>query len=121
MRTYLAAGVPVALATDDPGVSRSDLIAVFRQAVTDQGLNVGQLRKLARTSLDHAFIEGGNLWKEQDRYGAFAPPCRNDAPDPGRRPGAACRKFLAGSPKAELQWRLEVDWRVFEERYESAT
>ncbi|HET6856976.1 MAG TPA: adenosine deaminase [Streptomyces sp.] len=117
LRRYLAAGVPVALATDDPGVSRSDLTAVFRLAVTDQGLTVRQLRQLARASLDHAFIEGGNLWKERDRYDAFAAPCRNDTPDPGRRPGAACRKYLAGSPKAGLQWRLEEDWRAFTDRY----
>ncbi|MDJ0462451.1 hypothetical protein [Streptomyces sp. H27-C3] len=56
LRTYLAAGVPVALATDDPGVSRSDLTAVFRRAVTDQGLTVGQLRQAARASLDRAFF-----------------------------------------------------------------
>ncbi|MBT2507736.1 adenosine deaminase [Streptomyces sp. ISL-98] len=119
LRTYLAAGVPVALATDDPGVSRSDLTAVFRRAVTDQGLNVAQLRNLSRASLDHAFIEGRTLWKEQDRYGAFVTPCRNDTPGPGLdgSPGADCRKFLADSPKAELQWKLEADWRAFEDRY----
>ncbi|MFI6051209.1 adenosine deaminase [Streptomyces violascens] len=117
LRSYLDAGVPVALATDDPGVSRSDLTAVFQQAVTDQKLTVAQLRRLARASLDHAFIEGSNLWKEQDSYGTFAKPCRNDTPDAHRLPSAGCRTFLAASPKASLQWKLEADWATFLNRY----
>ncbi|MGW2813808.1 adenosine deaminase [Streptomyces sp. NPDC001415] len=117
LRSYLDAGVPVALATDDPGVSRSDLTAVFQQAVTDQQLTVPQLRTLARASLDHAFIEGRNLWKEQDSYGAFAAPCTNDTADSHRLPSAGCRTFLAASPKASLQWKLEADWRDFLNRY----
>ncbi|MFI1179848.1 adenosine deaminase [Streptomyces sp. NPDC020799] len=117
LRTYLDAGVPVALATDDPGVSRGDLTEVFQRAVTEQGLTVAQLRTLARASLDHAFVEGPNLWQEQDRYDTFAGPCRADTPAPGRQPGAGCRAFLAASPKARLQWKLETDWRAFESRY----
>lgn len=117
LRTYLDAGVPVALATDDPGVSRGDLTEVFQRAVTEQGLTVAQLRGLARASLDHAFVEGRNLWQEQDHYDRFAGPCLNDTPAPGRQPGAGCRAFLAASPKAELQWKLETDWRAFESRY----
>ncbi|OAR27681.1 hypothetical protein A8W25_01740 [Streptomyces sp. ERV7] len=113
LHTYLDAGVPLALATDDPGVSRSDLTDVFRLAVTDQGLGIEQLRASARASLDHAFVEGANLWREQDRYDTFAAPCRDDTPDPGRGPGAGCRAFLAASPKAALQWQLERDWRAF--------
>ncbi|RCH70041.1 adenosine deaminase [Streptomyces sp. SDr-06] len=117
LRTYLDAGVPVALATDDPGVSRSDLTAVFQQAVTDQKVTVAHLRTMARASLDHAFVEGRNLWKEQDRYGAYAEPCRNDTPATHRPPSAGCRSFLADSPKAALQWKLEADWRDFDRRY----
>lgn len=114
LHTYLAAGVPLALATDDPGVSRSSLTDVFRLGVTDQHLGVEELRTAARASLDHAFVEGANLWREQDRYDTFAAPCRSDTPDPDRVPGAACRTFLAASPKAALQWRLETDWQAFE-------
>ncbi|MFD9566394.1 hypothetical protein [Streptomyces sp. NPDC059994] len=116
LHTYLDAGVPLALATDDPGVSRSSLTEVFQLGVTDQGLGIEELRTSARASLDHAFVEGANLWQEQDRYDSFAAPCRSDTPDPDRRPGAVCRTFLAGSPKAALQWRLETDWRAFERR-----
>ncbi|MEV6548213.1 adenosine deaminase [Streptomyces sp. NPDC051597] len=116
LHTYLDAGVPLALATDDPGVSGSGLTDVYRLGVTDQGLDMGELRTSARASLDHAFVEGANLWREQDRYDAFAAPCRHDTPDPGHPPGAGCRAFLAASPKAALQWRLETDWRAFGRR-----
>ncbi|MFD7014787.1 adenosine deaminase [Streptomyces sp. NPDC059928] len=117
LRTYLDAGVPVALATDDPGVSRSDLTAVFQQAVTEQYVTIHQLRTMVRASLDHAFIEGPGLWQEQDRYDTFARPCRDDTPDADRPPGADCQAFLDASPKAALQWQLESDWRDFEDRY----
>ncbi|MEU9101029.1 adenosine deaminase [Streptomyces sp. NPDC048361] len=117
LRTYLERGVPVALATDDPGVSRTDLTAVFQQGVTDQELSVAQLRTLARASLDHAFVEGRDLWKEQDRYDTYAEPCTRDTPDSHRLPSRSCRTFLATSPKAALQWKLEADWRDFENRY----
>ncbi|MCT9089027.1 adenosine deaminase [Streptomyces sp. ASQP_92] len=117
LRTYLDAGVPVALATDDPGVSRSDLTAVFQQAVTDQQLTVAHLRTFVRASLDHAFIEGAGLWKEQDRYDAFAKPCAHDAPEAHRPPSASCRALLKASPKAAVQWQLEREWSEFEGRY----
>ncbi|MFK8912406.1 adenosine deaminase, partial [Streptomyces sp. YS-3] len=116
LHTYLDAGVPLALATDDPGVSRSDLTDVYRLGVTDQGLSVAELRTSARASLDHAFVEGANLWREPDRYDTFAAPCRYDTPDPDHRPGAGCRAFLAASTKATLQWNLETEWRAFERR-----
>ncbi|MCX5384268.1 adenosine deaminase [Streptomyces sp. NBC_00083] len=117
LHTYLDRGVPVALATDDPGVSRTDLISAFQQAVTDQELSVAQLRTLARASLDHAFVEGRGLWREQDRYDTYAEPCTQDTPDAHRAPSRSCRTFLAASPKASLQWNLEADWRDFENRY----
>ncbi|WP_328314623.1 adenosine deaminase [Streptomyces sp. NBC_00442] len=120
LHTYLDRGVPVALATDDPGVSRTDLTAVFQQGVTDQELNVVQLRTLARASLDHAFVEGRDLWRERDQYDAYAQPCTQDTPDSHRPPSRTCRAFLAASPKAALQWSLEADWRDFENRYARA-
>ncbi|MEU3373935.1 adenosine deaminase [Streptomyces sp. NPDC006660] len=117
LRAYLDHGVPVALATDDPGVSRTDLTDVYQRGVIEQGLTVTELRTLARASLDHAFVEGRDLWAEQDRYDTFARPCRDDTPDSHRRPGPSCRAFLATSPKAALQWRLEADWRDVAIRY----
>lgn len=54
--TYLAAGVPVTLATDDAGVSRIDLTNEYLRAARDHGLSYRQLKALARTALLKAFL-----------------------------------------------------------------
>jgi adenosine deaminase len=57
LQQYLQAGVPVALATDDQGVSRSSLGGEMLRAAQDQKLGYLQLKALARASLDHAFAD----------------------------------------------------------------
>src|ERR1039458_1565717 len=64
---YLKAGVPVALATDDEGVSRSEMTLEYERAVLDQGLDYITLKKMARTSLEHAFLPGVSLWSDAHR------------------------------------------------------
>lgn len=55
LSAYRAAGVPVALSTDDEGVARSDMTREYLRAVVDQGLDYPALKAMARTSLRHAF------------------------------------------------------------------
>jgi hypothetical protein len=57
LATYLRYGVPVALATDDQGVSRSDMTREYQRAVEDQGVDYPTLRMMARNSLVYAFVE----------------------------------------------------------------
>jgi adenosine deaminase/adenosine deaminase CECR1 len=57
LRAYLDAGVPVALVTDDEGVSRTTLSREFQRAVEEHGLDYWTLRRVARSSLEHAFVE----------------------------------------------------------------
>jgi hypothetical protein len=57
LHAYLRAGVPVALVTDDPGVSRSSMTLEYRKAVLDQSLDYPTLKTLARNSIDFAFVE----------------------------------------------------------------
>jgi hypothetical protein len=57
LRTYLKYGVPVALVTDDAGVSRSTLTLEFRKAVEEQGLDYRTLKRLVRNSLEYSFAE----------------------------------------------------------------
>jgi adenosine deaminase len=54
---YIAAGVPVAIATDDEGVSRSSHTQEFLKAVEDQDLDYRMLKRMARNSLDYAFVD----------------------------------------------------------------
>jgi adenosine deaminase len=65
--TYRAFDVPIALATDDEGISRIDLTGEYRRATTDYHLSYDDLKTLARTSLDHAFLQGDRLWRGPGR------------------------------------------------------
>ena len=64
---YRAAGVPVVLCTDDPGVSRADLTQEYMRAVTEHGLEYTDLRQISRDSLTYSFLEGESLAREQRR------------------------------------------------------
>jgi hypothetical protein len=57
LRTYLKYGVPVALVTDDGGVSRSTLTLEFRKAVDERGLDYRTLKRMARNSLEYSFAD----------------------------------------------------------------
>lgn len=109
---YLAAQVPLVLATDDEGVSRSDLTREFASAATSWHLSYTTLTTLARNSLEYAFVAGTSLWSAPD---SFAPvrACAKDVAG-AAAPNSACAAFLAGSEKARLQWRLESELRRFE-------
>ena len=65
---YLRHGVPVALATDDEGVSRSEMTAEYLRAAEDQQLGYQDLKAMARTSLEYAFIPGASLWRDARRF-----------------------------------------------------
>jgi len=115
LRKYLETGVPVALATDDEGVARSDMTREYLKAVQDQGLNYLELKMMARTSLEHAFVAGDSLWKNQKSL-ELIPQCAQARP--GSEPASyGCQQFLSGSAKAQLQWKLEKRFEEFERQY----
>lgn len=109
---YRAAGVPLALATDDPGVSRIDLTHEYVYATRQYGLRYGALRKLSRASLEHAFLPGRSLWRARDVF-VRSRACRHDRPG-ARRLSKPCGRLLRTSRKATVQWRLEARLRAFE-------
>lgn len=106
LRHYLAAGVPVALATDDPGVSRDDMTNQYIRAVQDQGLDYPTLKRLARNSLEYSFAEGESLWANHD-YSKIVSACSDAS-------SSTCKTFLASNTKARIEWRLEQRLREFE-------
>jgi adenosine deaminase len=113
--TYRAFRVPVTLSTDDEGVSRIDLTHEYQRATTDYHLRYRDLKTLARTSLEHAFLGGASLWRSPDTFRPVTP-CARDrlgAPHPSR----GCQAFLASSQKATLQWQQEAKFTSFEHRY----
>jgi len=110
LAAYLAAGVPVVLATDDAGVSRSSLTGELVRAVTVQGVSYRQLKALARNSLTAAFVPGASLWAA-GQPSALAAPCAGSV---APRPSSACSALLATSERARLQWALEARFAAFE-------
>jgi hypothetical protein len=112
LKTYLAYGVPVALSTDDEGVSRSSMTLEYRKAVEEQGVDYRTLKAMARNSLEYAFVEGEALWTD------FAALVATDACSPGAGgyDGAACAAFMRRNTKARLQVSLERAFQDFEAR-----
>jgi adenosine deaminase len=53
---YIRYGVPVALATDDEGVSRTDLTQQYVLAVTEHGLGYDELKRISFDSLRYGFL-----------------------------------------------------------------
>jgi adenosine deaminase len=113
---YRAAKVPVALSTDDEGVSRIDLTNEYVRAALDYNLSYADLEKLARTGMEHAFLPGMSLWAYQDHFEALAKACQGDAIG-GDTPSAGCKAFLDGNEKATAQWELERRFNAFEAKY----
>ncbi len=109
---YRAAGVPVALSTDDEGVSRITLTHEYVRAVEDFGLGYLDLKGMARTSLEHGFLPGASLWAREDDFSRVAPACSGQVL--GTTPSGRCGEFLGSSEKAAEQWELERRFRVFE-------
>jgi len=115
LATYIEYGVPVALATDDEGVSRSEISREYLKAVEEQDLGYVQLKTMARTSLQYAFISGSSLWSDAKK---FIPIPRCAKENLGQAPlSKGCQQFLAGSEKARLQWELEKELTTFESQY----
>ncbi len=114
LATYLQNQVPVALATDAQGVSRSSLAGEFQRGVLDQDLRYRQLKAMARDRLEHAFLPGPSLWSSI----SMASPVADCAPTAtmwlGDVPDEACQAFLATSERATMQWKLERGFTEFE-------
>jgi adenosine deaminase len=105
--------VPVALSTDDEGVSRINLTHEYVRAASTYALSYADLKQMVRTGLEHNFLPGASLWREPDAFTRTTAECAPDAPG-SAKPSAACAAFLKSSEKAQQQWELERRFRGFE-------
>ena len=108
--TYLKAGVPVMLSTDDEGVERIDLASQYQLAAERYDLGYGVLKTLSRQSLEKSFLTGKSLWQDF-RVFTLAGECSHgfDA--------APCKAFTGTSDKARAQVELEKRFMAFEARW----
>ncbi len=104
---YLRSGVPVVLATDDPGVSRGDMTTEWQRAVEEHDVSYEDLKWFARNSIEYSFLEGASLWADRN-YEAYAASCEEDEESDD------CRAFLDANAKARVQLRLERRLHEFE-------
>jgi adenosine deaminase len=111
---YRKAGVPVALSTDDEGVSRIDLTHEYVRAADTYPLGYRDLKLMARTSIEHSFLPGTGLWERvtPERLDAPVAACR--AQLGAVSPSGVCAALIRSSPKAAQEWELERRFRVFE-------
>lgn len=107
LRLYLRSGVPVVLATDDPGVARTDMTTEWQRAVEEHGVGYPELKRFARNSIEFSFLEGASLWSSRN-FDSFVSACADED-------ARQCKAFLDGSAKARVQMRLEQRLREFED------
>lgn len=115
LSAYLKYSVPVALATDDEGVSRSEMTREYVKAVQEQQVDYRQLKTMTRNSLHYAFVEGSPLWRDIEKLRPVAA-CGSDLQG-AKIASAQCRSYLEQNPKARLQWELEEAFTAFERRF----
>jgi adenosine deaminase len=115
-QNYRLAHVPVALSTDDEGVSRLDITHEYVRASIDYHLTYADVKTLARTGLEHNFLSGASLWAKPDVFNTSVDQCKGDALG-AQNPSAGCKSFLDGSEKAAAQWELERRFKAFEAKW----
>jgi adenosine deaminase len=104
--------VPVALSTDDEGVSRINLTHEYMRAAETYMLTYADLKQMVRTGLEHNFLPGASLWRERDTF-THAAACAADSLG-GTKLSPGCSGFLDSNEKAKEQWELERRFKEFE-------
>jgi adenosine deaminase len=107
--------VPVALATDDEGVSRSDLTHEYLRAFETYNLSYTDLKQMARQSLEHSFLPGSSLWADIQTDRMVAECVSKHLGSKGAP--VVCDKYLDANEKAKLQWKLEEEFAAFEKKF----
>jgi adenosine deaminase len=111
---YRKYGVPIALSTDDEGVSRIDLTHEYVRAAVTYPLSYRDFKKMVRASLEHSFLPGGSLWLQSTPESLDRPVAACTAQLGQDTPQGECADFVSGSEKAQQQWELERRFHTFE-------
>lgn len=101
LRTYLKAGTPIVISSDDPGVSRNRLSLEYMRAIQEHGLSLEELIQADRNSLTYSLLPGESIWKDNQKA-IPVQACQSMKSKP-------CIEFIAKNDKAYQQWLLEED------------
>lgn len=112
---YMRYGVPVALSTDDEGVSRSNLTKEYQRAVTTFQFNYLTIKRFIRNSIAYSFLPGKPLWKDA-AYQQVVTNCDKDVLG-SAKPSPHCKIYLNANEKANAQWELEKRFAEFENKH----
>lgn len=112
---YMQYGVPVALSTDDEGVTRDILTTEYIKAVKTFNIDYVTLKNMVRNSINYGFLPGENLWQDHG-YQRMNTVCATSFA--AKQPAAACKSLLANSEKAAMQWELEKRFAAFESQFD---
>ena len=85
----------------------------YARAALDFNLGYLDVKKMARTSLEHSFLPGASLWQEPDNFTRINSACASQ-PVGSENPAPRCLEFLRSSEKAAEQWQLEHRYQIFE-------
>lgn len=107
-------GVPVAISTDDAGITRSELWNDYAAAVKN-GATYGDLKTAARNAIAYSFLSGEGLWADPNVYRRPVAACARQLG--AAEPKGACAELVNRSDKAREQWRHERLLREFEARF----
>ena len=114
---YRKYGVPVALSTDDEGVSRIDLTHEYVRAAVTYPLTYRDFKQMVRTGIEHSFLPGDSLWQSStpEKLDQPVAQCRGQL---GKdTPTGACATLVHSSEKAQQQWELEHRFHIFEAQF----
>ncbi len=111
---YRKMGVPVALSTDDEGVSRIDLTHEYVRAAVTYPLSYHDFKLMVRTSIEHSFLPGASLWVRvtPEKLETPVSVCRGQLG--AEQPSGACGALVHSSEKAQQEWELERRFHLFE-------
>lgn len=107
------AGVPFALSTDDPGISRSELSQEYARGALE-GMTYEDLKRSARNALAFSFLEGEGLWLDPGVYARVNPKCAGVDFRNSRSETRLCNGFRSYDDKARVQYAFEFALAAFE-------
>jgi len=112
---YRANNVPMALSTDDEGVSRIDLTHEYMRAARTYDLSYRDLKNFSRNALEYSFLEGNSLFQAPGSQKTVKA-CAKDQPKKNFL-SKGCHLYLEKNKKAMMQWELEKRFVAFEKRF----